>query len=252
MSGYASDAFGHWLPDFLTRLQFLKENPNFKDIPIIVDAGMPKAHIELLHLIADNKLIEIEDTYIFKVKTLVVAPSPYFYPVLLKTNKLSKWEYNALSPRGLTFVKECVKSSVQIVSQQKRRLFISRKHSQYRKLLNEHEIAKEIERFGFEMVFPEEMSIEEQFRLFHSAEWIVAPHGSALINLIYCALDVKILILQQGNMFNTGNYLGPMQSLGYQPKFLASKAVYSEYKHDDFWIDPNDVIEAMRLMGLES
>jgi tetratricopeptide (TPR) repeat protein len=250
LSGYASDAFGHWLPDFLTKLQFFMEHPNYESIPIIVDAEMPRVHMDLLSLITKNEIIKISRNEMFRVSTLVVAPSPCFYPVLLKPNDLPIHGYNSLSPRGLNFVRGLATKGLQRIDSQKRRIYISRKNTSYRKLANEDDVFEEIKRYGFEIVFPEQMSVMEQINLFQSAEWIVSPHGSALINVIYCEPGVKILILSQSNVFNFGNYLGPVRALGYHPELLTSKSDHSNFKHEDFRIEPSEVAKALEFMGI--
>ncbi len=58
LSGLASKYFGHWLPEFLPKLEFLKRHPDFGRLPIIVDADMPQSHFDhLRRLIGKKSLI---------------------------------------------------------------------------------------------------------------------------------------------------------------------------------------------------
>jgi capsular polysaccharide biosynthesis protein len=43
-----------------------------------------------------------------------------------------------------------------------------------------------MERHGFEIITPGDMSVEEQIAAFRNAEIIVGPHGAGLANLVYC------------------------------------------------------------------
>ena len=63
------------------------------------------------------------------------------------------------------------------------RVFISRRDA--RRLVNEAEIAKLLSAEGFEMLYAEDLSVIEQFRLFARAETIVAIHGAGLAPLLY-------------------------------------------------------------------
>jgi len=45
---------------------------------------------------------------------------------------------------------------------------------------------------GFEIVFAEKLTIEEQMQLFSEAGHIIAPHGAGLSNIIACQVPVKI------------------------------------------------------------
>ena len=55
-----------------------------------------------------------------------------------------------------------------------------------------HEIA---ERLGFEIVFPEKLSIQEQILIFSQARRIAGPMGSAFANILFSGPKTKALIL---------------------------------------------------------
>lgn len=64
-----------------------------------------------------------------------------------------------------------------------KRAFLSRRKT--RALENEAEIEALLARHGFEKLYPEDLSVADQFRLFEEAEEIVAIHGAALAPLLY-------------------------------------------------------------------
>ncbi|MBL0319438.1 MAG: glycosyltransferase family 61 protein [Alphaproteobacteria bacterium] len=76
-----------------------------------------------------------------------------------------------------------------------KRIYLSRKHTKLRHILNEDELMPHLIRHGFEVVAPEQMSFKEQFSLFHHAEMIVAIHGAALTNLMFCKPGTNVLEL---------------------------------------------------------
>ena len=61
-----------------------------------------------------------------------------------------------------------------------RRLFIKRIGS--RRLLDVEGI---LERYGFQTIIPEELSVEEQIRHFHAAQVVLSPHGANSTNSIF-------------------------------------------------------------------
>jgi capsular polysaccharide biosynthesis protein len=67
-----------------------------------------------------------------------------------------------------------------------RRIYLDRRGSPMRKLVNENALVAALERMGFVAVDPGLMSIPDQIRLFRGAEVIVAPHGASLTNLGFC------------------------------------------------------------------
>jgi capsular polysaccharide biosynthesis protein len=47
--------------------------------------------------------------------------------------------------------------------------------------------------FGFDVIDPGELSFREQVELFSQASVVIAPHGAALANLVFCRPATRIL-----------------------------------------------------------
>ena len=251
LSGLASNAFGHWLPEFLPKLQFLKQHPDFAELPLIVDADMPQSHFDHLRRLADNPLILLQTNESLLCRRLLVAPSPAFSPVELFPNDIPVHEMPGLSPRALQFLRgdESFDNNNKVVRH--RRIFLARKNMKWRRLLNEEEIAADLSKLGFETIVIEEMTVREQIDLFQQALWIVAPNGSALLNLIFADPSVKLLVLTQPNLFNWGTFQGPMASLGYRSVCVCGDyAVAKDQKHSDYHIPVQRIRQALVDIGM--
>ncbi len=74
-----------------------------------------------------------------------------------------------------------------------RRIYIDRRGSSLRPLVNEDELIACLRRYGFVAVKPEALSLADQARLFRGAEAVVAPHGAGLTNLGYCRAGTVVL-----------------------------------------------------------
>ena len=249
LSGLASNAFGHWLPEFLPKLQFLRQHPSFNSLPIIVDDEMPPSHMAHLRRLVDNPVIILPAKTSFVCERLLVAPSPTFFPVDLLQNNIPEYRIGALSPRALRFLRERVP-----VGPEKRggRIFLGRKTMKWRRLLNEDEISRYLSSVGFETVYIEDMTAEQQIILFQGAEWIVAPNGSSILNLIFSNPAAKILILTQNNLFNWGNFQGPMSALGYSPVFVCGEeSAAIDQKHADYQVPLKLVQQVLTAMDLK-
>ena len=67
-----------------------------------------------------------------------------------------------------------------------RRLYISRRDSTSRRVLNEDALFARLKPLGFEFAVMAEMSVLEQILAFADAGCIVTPHGASLTNLVFC------------------------------------------------------------------
>ena len=83
-----------------------------------------------------------------------------------------------------------------------RRLYVSRRDSARRPLVNEDAVAALAARHGFETVVLQGMPLAEQIRLFSGATHILAPHGAGLANLVFCPPGAAVLELQLGTYLN--------------------------------------------------
>jgi hypothetical protein len=71
-----------------------------------------------------------------------------------------------------------------------RRVFLPRR--QTRALENQAEIETFLAGLGFVTIYPEDLPVADQFRLFHEAEVIVAVHGAGLAPLLYLRPDRRL------------------------------------------------------------
>jgi capsular polysaccharide biosynthesis protein len=66
-----------------------------------------------------------------------------------------------------------------------RRIYIDRRDTAARRLVNETEIVAALGRLGFAAVKLEKLSVDDQVGLFANADIVVAPHGAGLCNIVY-------------------------------------------------------------------
>ena len=236
LSGLVSDAFGHWFAEFLPKLRHFESHPRFAELPIIVDEGMPRSHFDFLRALVDNPLRPVSRGAAVKVGTLLVAPATTFFPPDLFPGHPIPPEHQASwTVSGFRYIQDRIKRRFPVAGPGKDRIFLSRKKSSWRRLLNEEEILRELKPLGFKPVLLEELTFAEQVRTFQSAEAIVAPNGSVLNSLVFANHQVKVVVIGQQNHHNWGGWLGPMMDLGYAPVFLSGETIGDgESKHADY------------------
>jgi hypothetical protein len=73
------------------------------------------------------------------------------------------------------------------------RVFISRSKSGRRKIVNEAEVIKVLEEYGFRTLYCEDYSFIEQVAIFSNIKYLVALHGSGLSNMIFMPPQAKVM-----------------------------------------------------------
>ena len=247
LSGCASDAFGHWVPEYLPKLQFLAHHPDFAHLPIIVDAEMPQSHYDYLANIARNELIRLRAGAGFQCGRLLYAPPATFFPVHLTSyDDIPAYEVCPVSPRSYRFLKARVEASLGVEPSQGRKYYLSRRNMTWRRVSNDRELAVFLEGRGFETVQIEHLSFEQQVRLFQHADCIVAANGSSMQNVIFSHRSLRLFVLTQSNLHNLGAFYGQTSSLGYEPVFVCGTAIGDAgQKHCDYVVSVKALASAL-------
>jgi len=89
--------------------------------------------------------------------------------------------------------KLAVRSEPQSISSASQKIYIARRRRHWRCVLNESELMSRLKPMGFKRYFLEDMSMQEQVRLFYNASVVVGPHGSGLVNLLYCKSGTRVV-----------------------------------------------------------
>lgn len=74
-----------------------------------------------------------------------------------------------------------------------KRIFVSRRKARNRRIVNENEVAEALGFFGFECVVAEDLDFQKQLQLFAQADFVVAPHGSGLTNIVFLKPGSRVI-----------------------------------------------------------
>jgi capsular polysaccharide biosynthesis protein len=221
MFGYGSRAYGHWFADFIPRLRFYENLPNFKDLQILVDNGMPDSHYEFLSMMVHNKIIRLKEGITYRINRLYYTPADTFFPVgMVEGHLIPTYQQSGNSVGGLKYIKSKMPSFSKDGLKEGKKIYLSRSQNSWRKVSNENEIVDLLRDEGFQIINIENLNFAEQVKLMQEASVIVAPFGSALDNVIFCNPDVKVIVLGQKNLFNWGAYFGPYIKIGYRFSYI--------------------------------
>jgi tetratricopeptide (TPR) repeat protein len=144
------------------------------------------------------------------------------------------------------------------VAEQGDRLYISRSQTANRRVLNEAEIVDLLQKFGFQSVTLEALSVSEQAALFARAKVVVAPHGSGLTNLVFCAPDtIAIELFSPHYVYPCYWFVSNLVHLNYyylvgEMPLGASvqQLIYPDARIEDMFIDASKLLRLMQSAGV--
>ncbi len=194
LSAVGGDKYFHWMFDVLPRIHLLKCAGVDKDCVdkfCVNGLDYPFQRETLAVLgIPEEKIIESCKFPHIKAKKLVVPSLPG------NTGHMPNWACEFLK-------KEFLRSNIPVSKLGKREfIYISRANANYRRVLNEPDVVKFLQKFGFRVVALELISVAEQALLLSSASVVVAPHGAGLSNLVFCQPGTKVVELFSPNYVN--------------------------------------------------
>lgn len=132
-----------------------------------------------------------------------------------------------------------------------KRLYISRKDSTKRRMLNEDAVCTLMTAKGFDVIETGKLSINDQMSMFRDAEIIVSPHGAALTNLIYCDVAkrrTKVVELLQANYLygcfgKISQLLGLDHTFTVNPQAELPRGVVAKTVDDTVWRADLELLE---------
>jgi glycosyltransferase involved in cell wall biosynthesis len=136
-----------------------------------------------------------------------------------------------------------------------RRLALLRGPESHRSLLRRQEIADLLAYRGFVEYEPSRDTVEEQARIFAGAEVIVAVHGAALTNLIFCRAGTRVLELFSARYVNPC-YVHISQQLGLRHHACLDFSIPQGVSHDltqgrhPILTTAQDLHPALELLGV--
>lgn len=174
----------HWIMDVLPRYNLLKLAGCLDQIDYFVldlYARLP-FQIETLKMlnIDESRIINSDNYWKFHIRAKkVVVPSLIF-------------------PNDCPSIETCVflrEMFAESLSKKKhfRRIYLKRANG--RTIINEPEVLSLLNKNNFEIVQPETLSVADQALLFSEAEFVIAPHGAGLTNVVFCQPGTKVIDL---------------------------------------------------------
>tara|TARA_B110000305_G_C19411350_1_gene625623 strand:+ start:177 stop:1211 length:1035 start_codon:yes stop_codon:yes gene_type:complete len=179
----------HWLTDVLPKIFLIKKLKKYKNIPIIIPKYKTSFQIDSINLLNKNiktinKNSNIKNFYYISELHVSGCPRP-------------------------KYIKDLKKFLIKKINRKRNypKIYISRRFSDYRKILNEKKLIKFLKDENFKIIHAEKLSFIEQIRCFSNAKFVISSHGAGLTNLIWMKPKSKILEIRSANPTQNSNYV---------------------------------------------
>ncbi len=191
LTGFAPYNYYHLTVEILSRLSYADSVEKYRTLPILVDEivlKIPQFEQLLRRInIYCHPIIAMDDTVV-KVKRLIYPSKNTWMPISLKKSDMVKNSDYMIAETALYNIREKVKDLLPTEQGLKhnKKIFVSRRDAKNIRLENEREIRILFEQNGYEVIFAEDMTYEEQVICFSKAKCVVCATGAVLTNIIYC------------------------------------------------------------------
>ena len=246
LCGVHSFNFGHWLLEFLPKVWAVAGRSDFRGVTVLVDEQMPPQLREalLLFLPAGNDVRSLRPGESVLVRRLWVVPMITYFPL---GPRAGASDSDAVVPldgelfvRLLASVAPVLEGLDDAGRSPSRQLFLTRKDSQHRRLVNRVEVEDALVQRGFEVVDLEELAFVEQLRLVRSARTIIGPDGSSLLLGLLARPGTRIGYLSNPYLEDMGSLASVHEALGHRLLVLLGSVVHANpayRKFSDYAID---------------
>jgi capsular polysaccharide biosynthesis protein len=186
------ETYFHWMTEGLPLLhETLKamKSRGIKPSAILFHAKTAKFHKDTMNVIGLRNI----PVFPIQKKAYYECENIYFTSPKIISGRVSKAEINLLRSIYL---------SPKIRSVKTKRIAILRNDAKSRGLIHFAGIANLLLRFDFELYEPSQFSVRDQAKKFFEAKTIVATHGAALTNLIFCRPGTTVVELFSARYVN--------------------------------------------------
>jgi len=184
LSAPGGGGYYHWLIDLLPRLRLLEEAgmPVDASDHVIVNATSARYQRETLARlgVSGDRIVESRWHPHIRAERLVVPSLPGDF------GHAPRWACDFL--RDAFLPAEGVEDAGAL-------LYLNRTHVTHRRVTNEAEFIARLQTLGFENPALERLPVAEQARRMAAARVVVAPHGAALTNLVFCRPGTRVIEL---------------------------------------------------------
>jgi hypothetical protein len=215
----------HWTVECLIRARLLERHGEAtgKYPTLLVPEDRPRWMDETLNLLDYSGPVAGLDSCIAAVDTLVVPtfPDP--------------------TPAECCWLRERMRTGAGVNGgSSQERVFIARDDATVRRISNQDAVKRVLDRHDIDIYLLNELSVREQVELFSKAEFVVAPHGAGLTNIIY---GEELAVVELFGEKTVGTFDRIAENMGHNYRYLIC-----EQDGVDIFVSPDKLDQAINQM----
>ncbi len=217
-----SNRYFHWFTDSLMRATLVKDKLDLYPLIVFRDLVEIDYILESLNLLNLNYIV-LERNNLTKVKNLKITSH---------VSESGNYNHEAINLVRRELTKEVTTENPH------KRLWISRRNSQYRRIKNEEEIIPILKKFNFEIVTPEDQSLKESISLFNSASVLGGLHGAGLTNMVFMQNGSSVIEIRRDQDKHNNCYFTLASELNIDYHYINAISESNDYFLSDCVLDP--------------
>jgi len=217
LGGNGAFNYYHWLVELLPKLQFVEDDGR----PLLVSDDverMPTFRDALMRVADGRPIVFLRQDLTYRVGRLVYVESPSICPFNLRGGEAFRVGDFVMRASSIQYLRRRLLASSPRHRSSRRRLFLARKS--LRRDYNQDEIFAICQRFGFEKIYMDDLSLQQQIEAVGSAELIAGPTGAAWTNLLFVEPGTRCLCWMAEEQREFAAYSNLAHAVGAELRYL--------------------------------
>jgi hypothetical protein len=255
LGGNGSWNYYHWMTEILPKLKYIATDPGYdrcQNLVVSSKVSITDSFKKTIQAAIINYGFEIhflEPAKIYHIENLFVVsnPSNVLFNAKMENPKIT---FSYLRKNSIDYVRAIGLNLVDknISAQRSDNVFIARKYGSARPY-NQSEIEFLLaQEFGFKVIYFDELSIEDQVKIFSGANIIVGPSGAAWTNLVFCNKNVTLLSWLPVNAKEFSVYSSMAYNYNLRMIFLQATPDFKDQLHTSYKVSLEELRSCMRYL----
>lgn len=233
-----SNGYFHWMCDVLPKLTALRNR--LRNMILLLPENFTHPFIK-------------ETLKVFSFKDIFIIPSGkyVFVPNLATMDNIAPTgNYNPEIMKKLRGIFLSHYNDIDIPTKDK--IYVSREKAKYKFVVNENEVVRNLDSYGFKTIYFEQLTLRQQIQISSHTKILIGVHGSNLVNMLFMKPETFVLELRKQKDGVNNAYYSLAESLGIKYLYQFCPMEGRIYKHFNMFDIRVDITTLNKNIGLIS